>query len=64
MPLKEIFQIIGEISIGMAVFSAAVLLYSATVGKTKEGWQVSTLWGLFLIGLIVGIILLSVSVKV
>ncbi|CAN2048383.1 hypothetical protein GMMP13_570051 [Candidatus Magnetomoraceae bacterium gMMP-13] len=40
--------------------SGIVLFIRASAGKAEEGASTGTLWGLFILGLIAGIIILSV----
>ena len=59
------YMILRFIGIGLVILgglSGVVLFFRASAGKA-EGSSASTLWGLFIIGLIAGILLLMVPLR-
>ena len=61
MPINGIFTLIGLGLILLGGASGIALFLRAVVGKDKisEGPGIATLWGLFIIGLVGGIIILA-----
>ena len=56
-----IFRIIGLGLLLLGGLSGAALFFRAIVGAKDNSDSTSTLWGLFIVGLVAGIILISVS---
>jgi len=57
-----IFKLVGLGLLLLGGVSGVALFFRAVVGKDKisEGPGIGTLWGLFIIGLIAGLILISI----
>ncbi|CAN2043490.1 conserved hypothetical protein [Candidatus Magnetomoraceae bacterium gMMP-1] len=59
MGINGILSLIGIGLITLGGLSGIVLFLRASAGKAEEGTSTGTLWGLFIVGLIAGIIILS-----
>ncbi len=62
MTLSTVLNLVG---IGLLLLAAAsgIALFVRAVGRSDKGPGLSTLWGLFLIGLMAGLMLVAVSEK-
>jgi hypothetical protein len=60
--LINAFWLIGWIMTGLGIISGATLYFKSLTGGDENGHR--TLWGLFVIGLIVGILLISMAVGI
>jgi len=62
MEPRTIYFTTGMGLLALAAISGIFLLVGAVKSKGQQAnWDVATLWGLFLIGLIAGLILIAVS---
>lgn len=58
----EIFRFLGIIMLLIGLSSGVALFFLAVSGSDRLSKSKSTLWGLFLIGLVAGIIMVSISI--